>query len=500
MPDNNSNNISWDLISKVIVILFLLLQLINWIILPRFIDIYYHLLTAWGFIQAGGYSGWDFWQYAPVGRPHIYPPLFHLILAGLIKAGISPVILAKLCEALIPAAFLALLWKFIKDNYNSQLAFFVVLSFFSSFSFYLSLLNHIPATLAFIFGILALAQLFKKNILRSSILLALCFYAHIGLSWFFAFTFLIYGFLNKEKRGCAFKVSCAAFILALPVIIKELNTLKFITASGFDLHEKNLCQIKITETILAFIGLFQALRAGKEYKLFAALLFASLIFLSYPYRFFSAEGYFPVALLAALCLYNICQRLNRLYPVIFISVFVLAVSPTLSMHKAIKDEAAAYQVKLPDAGFLNILLAKGDVLWFPDEYNWAAKIAKDNSQTKDIVYCTLNSLGLAISSLAGRSSANALLPEIGAPKGYNPFASAKIIVFTRLDDGKIMDLAASSLNLIKIGESKFFLVYKNPHPTPQMKAIRASVPFWLVFLLGFGLLALFIVRRGSAPF
>ncbi len=198
MINKHLDNIPWNFLSKAIIISLLVLQSIRWLILPQFIDIYYHLLTAWGFIQAGGYTGWDFWQFAPAGRPHIYPPLFHLALAGFIKAGISPVILAKLCESLIPVAFLVTLWKFIKNNYGDELAFFVALVFLSSFSFYMSLINHIPATISLILGILSLGQLFKQKLLRASILLALCFYTHIGISWFFAVTFVSWGILSKE--------------------------------------------------------------------------------------------------------------------------------------------------------------------------------------------------------------------------------------------------------------------------------------------------------------
>jgi len=293
MSDKSVKTNPWNFYSGIIISSLLVLQLARWIILPQFMDIYYHLLTAQGFIQAGGYSGWDFWQYAPMGRPHIYPPFFHLALAGFMQAGVSPVILAKLCEALLPVVFLVTLWKFIKNHYGPQLAFFSVLLFFASFSFYLSLLNHIPATLALIFGILSLNQLFKKRLLRSAILLTLVFYTHIGISLFFGLTFLLYGWLNNEFRKKAGGVLLAALIFSLPIIIKELSVLRFMHTFGFSLHERYLCQVKIVESVLGLIGLFQALKRGKEYRLFAGMFLASLIFIIYPYRFLSGEGYYP---------------------------------------------------------------------------------------------------------------------------------------------------------------------------------------------------------------
>lgn len=206
MLKNRINNLSWDFYSRVIILSYLLLQILHWQMFPRFMDIYYHLLTAWGLIKAGGLSAWDFWQYAPVGRVHIYPPFFHIVLAALMKLGINNIILAKLFEVFTPVIFLIVLWKFVRKNFSDRLAFFVVLMFGSSISFYLSLLNHIPATLALIFGFLAYGQLFKKRQARSLLLLTLCFYTHIGISLFFSLSLFFYGLFYKEFRKACLSV------------------------------------------------------------------------------------------------------------------------------------------------------------------------------------------------------------------------------------------------------------------------------------------------------
>ena len=88
-------NNPWGYFSKIIILAYAVLQLLRLAIFPQFIDMYYHLQTAWGFIQAGGYSNWDFWEYAPFGRPHIYPPLFHILLALFMKLGFGVIFLAK---------------------------------------------------------------------------------------------------------------------------------------------------------------------------------------------------------------------------------------------------------------------------------------------------------------------------------------------------------------------------------------------------------------------
>ena len=107
-PEDNQKIFPWDFYSTIIIAMFSLTQIFRWMILPRSMDIYYHLLTAWGFIQSGGYSGWDFWEYAPVGRMHIYPPVFHIVLAFLIKLGMNKIILAKILRRPCRFCFLSL--------------------------------------------------------------------------------------------------------------------------------------------------------------------------------------------------------------------------------------------------------------------------------------------------------------------------------------------------------------------------------------------------------
>ncbi|MFA5096027.1 MAG: hypothetical protein WC478_01670 [Candidatus Omnitrophota bacterium] len=482
---------NWDFFAGLLIAGFFLLQCIRWSILLQSVDIYYHLLTAWGFNQAGGYSGWDFWQYAPLGRVHIYPPFFHLVLAGLLKLGVNQIILAKLCEVIIPPLFLAVLWNFIRRHYNRRLAFFVTLVFFSSFSFYLSLTNHIPGTIALIFGIFAFDQLSKARVIRSAILLALCFYTHIGLSLFFALAFIFYGLVNHAERRRAVFVFCLALILALPMIIKELNGLRFITALGLNMHERYLSQIKAVDFILGLAGLAMALKNKERYGLFIAFFFAGFIFLVYPYRFFSCEGYFPMILLVALFLDRFSQALHKKYAFLAIAVFFLVISPTWSLYKDAGAKKILYQLKIPDAGFINLLLARGQVLWFPKQYLATADLVKRNSQERDIVFSSMNFIGLTVAGLAGRATANALLPEIRPPEGYNPLSSSRMIIFSRIDDPAVTGKIVNAMGLARVGENDFFVIYKNPRPLAQLEVTRASLPFWLVLIIALAVLLAF---------
>lgn len=504
MFENYLKKFSWDFYSRFIIIIYSLLQIMRWRILPQFMDIYYHLLTAWGFIQAGGYSGWDFWQYAPFGRPHIYPPVFHIMLAFLIKLGISKIILAKFFEAAIPVLFLIVIWRFIRNNYSQRLAFFVMIASSSSNSFYMSLLNHIPATLAIIFGILAFEQLLKNKFIRCVLLLSLCFYTHIGVSWLFAFSVVFYGLSNKPERRFCLNIFISAIILSLPMLLKQLAGLKFISVLGLNLHEKYLCQFKIFDYALALLGLIIVSKRGKKYRLFLSLFLASPILLIYPYRFFSAEGYLPIIFLSAVSLNSIWEKFKYKKTclkntVVLLVFFILFVSPTLSMEKPESGGSISYKIYIPDSAFMNLLFP-ADLnrrasfsMWLPKEYLSAAAFIKQNSQKTDIIYSSFYILGVCLASISERATANGLFREISNTKGSDPFLASKIFIATQDDDPVWLSNAVNKYGLMKMGENKIFIFYDNLLSNTKIDIRKASVPFWMIGIIGFVFMVLYFV-------
>ena len=451
-------------------------------------DIYYHISTAWGFIRAGGYSSWDFWQFAPVGRPHIYPPLFHLALAFLMKAGLKPVLLAKVLEAFSPVLFLVTLKYFISQNCGKRLAFFVLMMSVSSSSFYLSLINHIPATLAMIFGILTLGELLKRKFIRAAILLTLVFYTHIGLSWVFFLAVLIYALFDRRNFKYYFAVMFSALVLALPVLARQLSASAFVARIGLDLNETRLLRFKIIEYLFACLGLIVVLRS-KKYRIFACLFFASLILLAYPYRFFSAEGYLGIAFLSAVGIdfcYNAATVHNKqpLKYALLATVFIIVVfSPSIVPQDSfLRKDKQIYQLELFDSALPAVALPglKDDTvvsMWLPGDYLPAAEIIKSNSCEDDVVFSSINIIGVALSAISGRATANGLLPEINPMSKFDPVSASKVIVFAKDDDPQLIGALRDSYNLRKVAESKLFLFYDNPHSSAKAVSRGSRVGF-----------------------
>ncbi len=491
-------NNPWGCFSKIIILVYIILQLLRLIILPQFMDIYYHLQVAWGFIQAGGYSSWDFWEYAPFGRPYIYPPLFHILLALLMKLGVSAIFLAKFFESATPVVFLIILWDFIRKNYGEQLGFFVVVAFGSSFAFSISLANHIPSSFALIFGFLSLGELFKNRVERAVILLALCFYTHISVPWFFILSYILYAIMDKNTRINSIRVVFYSLLIALPILFHQFLALHFIHLVGLnEMPEKFHLQIKVFDYILAGFGLFLAAKMTPKHKLFISLFLGSFIFLTYPSRFLLAEGYIPVILFSALTMQFIWQRLKEKMlraKEIFIGVlitFILFISPTLFLGKSAGCNKISYKVDWVDSTFSGLFLAKGSSIWFPWMYLPAAEIIKANSSAGDIIYSNINIAGLILSSLSQRATANALFPEVRSSEQFDPFLVAKIIVLPKDLDEQLVNDISSKYHLIKIQENKYFSVFKNPKCAYKLQIRKATFSFRAIIIVFFLFAGLF---------
>jgi len=485
---------SIGIFSKLIIVIFALLGLLRLPRLPLFMDIYYHLPTAWGFLQAGGFSSWDFWEYAPLGRPHIYPPFFHLLLALLMKLGFSVIFLAKFFESVTPVILLLVIWNFIRKNYDEQLGFFVVVAFCSSFTFFTFLANHVPVSLALILGFLSLGELFKKRILRAVILFSLCFYTHISVCWFFFFSYCCYAILDKDRRWDLFRVVFYSFLVALPILFFELLNLHFIHLIGNDFLWEFFLQVKVIDYILAGLGLYWVVKMAPGYRLFISLFLASFIYLSYLYRFITAEGYLPIVFLSALTLQGIWQRIKAaklwakkaLMGVLIL--FVLLISPTVILEKLPVSNKINTKIDWVDSVFSGIFLVKGDSIWYPRLYLPAVDILKENSAKDDIVYSGINFSGVIMSALAQRATANAIFPEVRPAVELDPLAVANIILLPKDLEEQFISSLILKYQLAKIRESEYFLIFRNPVPVYRLKIVKAVLSFPVIvsifFLLG----------------
>ncbi|MDP3790945.1 MAG: hypothetical protein Q8R38_02750 [Candidatus Omnitrophota bacterium] len=501
--DVKNKKSSWNFLSAIILAFYAVLQLSRWGIFPQHFDIWYHLLTAWGFIKAGGYTTWDFWQYAPFGRPHIYPPLFHIMLALPMKMGIDKILLAKLFNLAVPVIFLSTLWNFIRKYFNARLAFLVLIVSSSSLSFYLSLADHIPSTIAMIFGLLMFGEFFNKRFLRAGLLLALAFYTHIGTAWFLLISFFVYILLNtEEKRPGAMPVMLGV-LLSLPIIVQQALNINLISLRNF--NEQYFCEFKTIEYILAAFGLVLLFKKEKRLRLFAAFFIASFVYAKYSSRFFSSEGYLPIAILAAFSIdalfgyFGNKIRAKAFAAIVVLSILILSPTVAISLENA---RPSFFKIYLFDSTFMDMIFgfqkpppASGAAYF--NTYNMAAQTIKDNSAPEDIVYCTEETIGLCLAVLSGRATADYLLPEVYSEQHSDAMANSKMVIMLKYHSPEWVKDKVDRYGLKLIGKTNILDLYKNPSAEGKMRVKFALVSFNHIFAAAILWLIAFIFVKGG---
>ncbi len=100
---------------------------VSWRMYPLFIDTYYHMGVIEGFSQAGGITTRAFWELAPGGRVHIYPPSLHIIGYFLTLLGISPRTYITLVSALCYPGCMITTWIWLRRIIGPRSALFAVI-------------------------------------------------------------------------------------------------------------------------------------------------------------------------------------------------------------------------------------------------------------------------------------------------------------------------------------------------------------------------------------
>ena len=505
----------WIFYSSVILFFFLFAATLRWSLTPTFIDIYYHLSVMLGFGEAGGFTANTFWEYAPIGRAHLYPPFFHFLMLLFYKCGVSVLSVGRFFEFIIFPLLLLTLWKVVSSLFSGRLAFFCLLITASVYSFYLSTINFIPASIALLFGLLAYFFIEKRKILSSSIFLCLAIYTHFGIASFFVMSLVLYAFLNKERLKNTLLTIIFALTLALPILLYTYNFRQYVLWNN--VYENFLIEINLWVFIAAIAGVFIVLRRKKRYFFFLSLLVVEMFMLlfKYKYRYLCGHGILGPIFLSALTLDIIYDKASLYFSkkknrekylvVFFVSIlfFFLIFSPTVQLQdKGLK-------LSLINSTYVNFLQDQYKVnsrgndfsIYFPKFWQEVVDIVKENSQEDDIIFSNLYYVNGLISIFSKRATSTAMLREVKSFKDFDPIEVSKLIIWIKNPEG-VFDKDLSGLvnkyNLEKIAETETAYIYRNPYARGKKRKAVSVVPIWLVYSILSILAGLVVWENASA--
>jgi hypothetical protein len=494
------SGISYVHAGRLLILLIVVFQLSRLPVLPQGMDIYYHLLSGWGYLQAGGYPAWDFWEFAPLGKEHFYPPLFHLIVSFFLSLKVSPILIAKASEVCLPILLILVMWFFARRNFGERFGFCVAVASCSSYVFFQNTVTHLPSTLALIFFFLSLDQLLKKQYARAFLLVCLCPYAHIGIGGFAGLFYFIFGLFRRELRTVMFFLLLMFFLVSAPILWLQMHYVGHIATAGLSLAEKNNLMVKPADYILAFVAIW-LIYLKKKRDLYPALfcfLVSSLPFLLYPYRFFCAEGYIAVIFLCAVfweSLFEWSERhLSLKITCVSAIIFVLLVSPSLAVslnRKAIIGPSL--KLVLWDSVLSRMVRVQVKTLWYPEEYLPLVSWLRGHTTDREIIYSDLNMAGVIASGIAGRRTANGMIPDLNSQGELESIRYARVAIVSKDSAFQVRQRFDTGPDWRRIGEGKAFVWYENLSAARGTQISAARVSFGIIRVLVLAWITLFFL-------
>lgn len=499
----------WDFYALVLLGAAVITQVSAWPNFPLFMDCYYHLSVVRGFADAGGWVGEALWEFSPVGRAHLYPPLYHILELGLFRLGLAPIPIARLSDFLIYPCFLFLLWFFVRKTYSSRLAFLALLICLSSYSLYLALLNNTPFTLALVFGLLAAYFLNEAKAVSAALALGLAFYSHTLASWIMFFSIFLTGLFLPLLRRRFWTVCFSALLLASPLLWHQARYAAFVHFQR--VVEFYYAQVNPVLYGLGGAGLFLALRRKDKFPFLIALTAGmSVLLLTHRNRFLSGHGLVVVSLMAAVFLDHLCERLfclkNRVYHFVFwagIVVLFYVAQPLLIFSPfrrapVFSLDSGVVALRPSDADFRE---AKGKSLYHPRFIGDAERLVRQQSEEGETLFSNYPYVGGLIAVLAHRPTSFAMMSEVRPFFPLDPVRSARLVLWLKSEEGILpadITTLQQAYRLTMVGETELFYLYRNDAPVLSGRALRARVPEAVCFLILLSVLLVVLLENKNS--
>jgi hypothetical protein len=459
---------------------FTLLWAARWPALPLALDPSYHLFVAGQVADAGGPIGYEWWEYAPVGRPHLYPPLLHLLLAPFLRMGCAPLTVIRAANVVAVPALLLTLFLVARRLLTPTIGLACLWVGLLPLAFHLQSAVALAATLGMIELLWLMVALEEQRLIAAGLLFALLVYTHLGLPWIALVTMVCYGVLRPQRRQRLLMAGCLGLLAGLPWfwhLWQHRAALQMVPR-----YENVMLDVMPLVFIIAAAGIWRCLRAGGAFLWIPACWAGfALLWPRFLYRWLSGEGLLPVVLLAGVGADWLAQRIaqaarrpSRHAPLALVCG-VLLLSPTLATHGSTVrwqwlDSAPVHLLGVSrahprslDAGVVSTAMES------------LARVVVAQSGPAEILWSNSPyALGL-LAALAHRPTSSAMLDEVGPARALDPLAAAQLIVWFKLEPAAQLTQAARDA-LHRVAEDELAVIFRRPAPVDRARPPQAVMP------------------------
>ncbi|MCK4433057.1 MAG: hypothetical protein KAV48_03900 [Methanomicrobia archaeon] len=328
----------YDKIALSIIVVMSVLMVLNWENLPTAeMDTPYHLLMGKMFADYDSVVLWDYYEYAPLGRPQLYPPSLHIIIWGMHDlTGIDYWNIGKLfCLIQYPLSLLCL-WYFVRTLFGSKVALASLAVLASNRMFWWWEGSLSPTALDLAIFPLFLLFFYKKRFWISVVLLTIFLYSNLGIPYIFILSIALFALFKKEYRVFFVKVLGLSLILFSPWIIHLFLNREWIFAHNvskfFFLSLLNFNPLTIAFLFIGFYLLIKRFSDSRYALILATFLGFLPIIYTYGARYTMHSPIINCVVFGIGITYFFSKIGKRYVNVLFVGflILIIVLSPTLS--------------------------------------------------------------------------------------------------------------------------------------------------------------------------
>ncbi|MEK7795009.1 MAG: hypothetical protein AAB353_10790 [Candidatus Hydrogenedentota bacterium] len=420
-------------------------------------DSYYHIAIARMILEQGAIPTWDDTFYAPIGRPHLYPPVFHILIAALsLPFGGDVFAGYNLIHALLAPMVVLTAWYVARWLFDARRAFASMLISGAAFDMMGHAYMTTPSTLATNLSLLALVTFLARRVVLTALLSVVMLYLHSGIPPLFLLGLGLFSLHRREY------LRQYLFILALSLTCYSPWAFRMLAHAEWFTQQQNprqfgvlaympdvvlricwLLSVNVVYILLAARALSMvSWREARNQALVAQIAAMSLMFLNYGGRFFMHTGQIWSMFIAVPFVRFLDPPVKRKTIAIFL---LLAFAPCLIFTGP--DDGAAGMAASP-LGFspmfspwimpvLGLIDVRSHIPGMPNFYTVAKEISAyvEERTTPDQIVHSFGDidLGIKIAVIAHRRMSYAAWEEIQGP----PTAMQALERFRRSDTGGI---------------------------------------------------------------
>jgi len=280
----------------------------------------YHLMIARMFVEHKTFL-WDYYEFAPIGRPHLYPPFLHLLFAATNILGMGWVTIQKFYGILIYPVSLLSTFFVSRDLFGKKVGLLSVVILSASYNYWWWQISIAPTSLIFALFPLAMWAVYRKKTVLSIALLSIFLWTHFS-SFLVALAIGIFGVLKRDYLKYSLKIIIISLITFSPWAVHVLLNRDWIHGNWSSFA--NMPTIGIITMLFAILGVYflAKRRDTKDILLLATVPSTLLIGALYGFRFFMHA---PVilAIIMAVGAYEVSKRIDKNAFYVFLIAFLV---------------------------------------------------------------------------------------------------------------------------------------------------------------------------------